>query len=136
MAKFTKGNTFGIKGRTPVDADLKAARKLTSLEAEKIINKYLNLSLEELQKAANDIRLNVHEILVARILYEAIKKGDHIKLDWIYNRLFGKPKELEYDKVNDEHRKAMADAVRIWSKVNPAQHFSLIRELKDKNNKS
>lgn len=100
---FQKGQPGG-PGAPKLPEDIKQARKLNSIEAERILNKFLDLDLNQLVAFVNNKSNNVHELLVARILAEAIKKGDHSRLEWIYQRLLGKIKEkVEMDINNNLH---------------------------------
>ena len=63
-------------------------------------------------------------MLVARILYEGIKRGDHVKLEWVYSRLVGKVKE----EVEVSHRESLDVMIDKWKTIDPKKHVELIRQ--------
>lgn len=90
---FKPGESGNPAGQTPLPADIKEARKLNKQEIERVLNKFLHLPLEELAAFVQDKRSPVLESLVARILLEAIKRGDQVRLEWVFQRLVGKIEE-------------------------------------------
>lgn len=87
---FKPGENGFIK---TVPQDLRQARKLTKVEIEIILNKYLYLPIGDLMAATQDPMLPTIEALVVSVLIAAIKKGDHDKLNFVLDRLVGKVKE-------------------------------------------
>lgn len=120
---FQKGHKFS-KGAVPIPVEVIEARKINKVESERILNKFLHLSLDELAAFANDKKNTVHEMLVARILYEGIKRGDHVKLEWVYSRLVGKVKE----EVEVSHRESLDVMIDKWKTIDPKKHVELIRQ--------
>lgn len=119
---FEKGHKFG-KGAPRIPVEVIEARKINKVESERILNKFLHLSLDELAAFANDKSNTVHEMLVARILYEGIKRGDHVKLEWVYSRLVGKVKE----EVEVSHRESLDVMIDKWKTIDPKKHVELIK---------
>ena len=90
---FKKGDKIKGRGRPPIPDDVRGARLLNQRDVELIINNHLQKSVEELVNYTKDLKNPSKEILVARIIIEAIKHGDQHRMDFILNRLLGKPKE-------------------------------------------
>lgn len=120
---FQKGKEGG-PGAPRLPVEVIEARKINKVESERILNKFLHLSLDELAAFANNKSNNVHEMLVARILYEGIKRGDHVKLEWVYSRLVGKVKE----EVEVSHRESLDVMIDKWKTIDPKKHVELIRQ--------
>ncbi len=76
-----------------VPKDLQEARKLTKVEIELILNKYLHMPIGELMAQVKDPMKPTLEVLVMSVLITAIKKGDHDKLNFVFDRLVGKVKD-------------------------------------------
>lgn len=76
-----------------VPKDLQEARKLTKVEIELILNKYLHMQIGELMAQVKDPMKPTLEVLVMSVLITAIKKGDHDKLNFVFDRLIGKVKD-------------------------------------------
>jgi hypothetical protein len=99
---FKKGNKFG-KGAKPLDPDLKGARLLNQREVEKLLNEFHEMSTEEVERYSMDKKNPIGRLLIARIFIEAVRSGDEKKLDFIYTRLLGKPKETINHNVNQQN---------------------------------
>ena len=91
--KFQKGNKMA-KGRPPVPDDVRGLKLMNQRDVELLLNTFMDKSADELVKFSQDLKNPVKEILVARILVEAIRKGDENRLEFVLNRLLGKPKEI------------------------------------------
>lgn len=91
--KFQKGNKYG-KGRLPVPVEANGLRLMNQRELEIILNRHIHKSVEELVSYSANAKNPTIDVLVAKILIQAIKRGDQNRLDFILNRLIGKPKEL------------------------------------------
>ena len=84
------GNPKGYKG---FPKDLKEARKLNQAELERLVNKYLYFSQEEMDAHVSQPDTPMIEHMVASIISLASTKGDQLRLDFILNRLIGKVKD-------------------------------------------
>ena len=80
-------------GRKPTSPEMKAARQINRAVIEEILNHYCYMSVIELANVIKDTSRETIDVLVARILFEAIKKGDQVRLAFVLDRLLGKPKE-------------------------------------------
>lgn len=88
---FKPGQSGNPNGAPKVPADLVAARKITRQQFELTANKYLSMSVSELSKLdkhKGDITLL--EAMIISVIQQGIKKGDHVRLDFLLDRLIGK----------------------------------------------
>lgn len=86
---FAPGNSHG-KGRPKVPEDVKEARKLNQVEFERVANKYLYLTRDELKASLAAPATTVVELLVGSIIGQAVQKGDHTRMEFLLNRLIGR----------------------------------------------
>lgn len=92
---FKKGKPGNpLSGRKPTSPEMKEARKINKAIFEEILNKYIHVSVYELEEFLKNKRQTSIDYLVVRILYEAIKKGDQVRLSFILDRLLGKVKDV------------------------------------------
>lgn len=70
--------------------ELKAAKRLTKTEFERIANKHVWATEAGLLAAEKDPETPAIERVLISILLTAIKTGDHSKAEWIAMRLLGK----------------------------------------------
>ena len=103
---FKKGHKLG-KGRSPIPDDVRGLKLLNQREVELIFNELMNLTADELAVFAVNKKNTVKKLMVAQIMVHAINKGDHIRLDFILNRLLGKPKEV----VEHNHKVSYHDEI-------------------------
>lgn len=83
-------------GRPPLPPELRAVRRLTKTEFERLANKYLWASAGELSLALASPETPAFERLLVSIMLTGIEAGDHAKAEWLATRLLGKVKdELE-----------------------------------------
>ena len=91
---FKKGHVANPKGRPPASPELKAARKLTNLEFERICTNFFNMSIAELKQICEDVKhTNVLEGLIGRVLYNGIQKNSQSELNYFIERFLGKVAE-------------------------------------------
>ena len=88
--------------------DIKAARFLNQIELERILNNLMyEMESGSLDEVIIDPARKPIEQMVAKIILEAIERGDAIRLDFLLNRLVGKVKE----KVEHSGKVTLADLV-------------------------
>ncbi len=87
------GQSGNPKGSEGFPVDLKVARKLTQVELERCINKYMNLSHGELLAELENPATTMLEKMIASIVDQSVSKGDQLRLDFILNRVIGKVQE-------------------------------------------
>lgn len=101
MAKgVTKSTTFkpgdpravaaGKKSSRALPLELKEARRLNANKVEEILYKYMDSTADELLQAMQNPLTPAIELVVIKVLKEAIKNGDHHRLDFLLNRTIGK----------------------------------------------
>lgn len=90
---FEKGKTGNPKGRPQLPIDLKQARTVTKLELERILNRFLTMTAQELAAAMTDPRTTVLEAIVLTIATKALQGGDQVRLNFLLDRLIGKVQE-------------------------------------------
>lgn len=91
---FKPGNTYG-KGRTPLPDQLKTVQKMPKDIMERLIAKYLNIGLTELEDIAmTKIKtLPVIEAYLVAIIVEGLKSKNHAIMEWLMMRSIGKMKD-------------------------------------------
>ena len=88
------GQSGNPGARKPIeDEDLKATKNLSADEIKKMIAKVSRMSLNEVADIALNPHSKVLEALFARIAIEAIKKGDHQRMSFLFDRSIGKVME-------------------------------------------
>lgn len=106
---FQKGNKFG-KGRPKIPEEIKGLRLINQREVELMLNKFLTKPVDELVEFSTNKKNPTLEVLVARVLVEAIRSGDEKRLDFIFTRLIGKPMEstlITHEIKENYHSKIM-----------------------------
>lgn len=87
---FKPGESGNPYGRPRLPGAVAEARKLNKVELERILNKYIYLNMQEMQFCANDPTTPAIDLIVIKMVLESIKRGDHVRLETILNRLVGK----------------------------------------------
>ena len=90
---FKKGVSGNPDGSLPVGNDMKEARKLTRLEFERLVNKYLFKSVAEIQlmlKHQEEYGIKMIDALILSGLAMAYKEGDTKRLDFYLDRVLGR----------------------------------------------
>ncbi len=91
--RFKPGVSGNPGGKPKIPDDIKEARKLTQIELERTINALLFLDKESLQARIKDPKTPMIEMIAASIMAQAAVKGDHLRLDFILQRMIGKVKD-------------------------------------------
>lgn len=89
---FKKGNKFS-KGRPPISQEVKKIQQLTRENVIKTMNELSGLNIQELEEILKDRTKTVHELMLAKVIVEAIKRGDNQRIEWLYQRTIGKMRE-------------------------------------------
>lgn len=89
---FKPGNPGG-PGRPPLPPEVKEARKLTRNELEKAMSDMILMTPEQLQKVMKDPESIMLHHIIASIIKHGISKGDHARVNWLTEQLFGKLKD-------------------------------------------
>lgn len=100
--RFKSGQSGNPRGKEPLPEHLKQARKWNRTEIETLLNQFMEMSPEQLQAKLSDKSAKLLELMVARIVAEAIKKGDQSRLTFLLDRLIG-PVPKAVDISSAEH---------------------------------
>lgn len=115
---FKPGESGNPAGREPLPEDIKQARKLNKIELERILNEYLYMTLKEIQVKANHAETPALEVFVAKIIGEGIKKGDHFRLNFLFDRVIGPIKaKLSVDGGEDEKGESKPLKVELADRI-------------------
>jgi hypothetical protein len=91
--KFQKGNKASKgHGRPSLRLEDEKGVKLTRLEFQAAVDKYLRISRDELLAIAKDKKLRTLDTMIVASLVKAIQGGDTNRLNWFLEQLFGKAK--------------------------------------------
>lgn len=100
---FQEGNTFG-QGGYYIPQDIKEARRIKTLDVERIVNQFLQWPLQTLIDYCKDVQNPVLECLIASVLVKAIQQGDPLRLSFILDRLGIKaPVQSKEDSATNIH---------------------------------
>jgi len=91
--QWKPGQSGNPSGRPKVPDDVKAIRKLSPFELERIINKYLQMDAPQIKSLLDSQTLPMREAYIASILLKGLNYGDPKRFDFILNRLIGKVTE-------------------------------------------
>lgn len=105
---FKAGQSGNPKGRPPLPVDLKEARELNREELERIINRFLYMTKDEVKAYSQAGTATTLELMVIGLIGKAITHGDHHRLGFIAERLIGKVKQP----VEVSATSSLADLVR------------------------
>ncbi|CAB4169746.1 hypothetical protein UFOVP903_9 [uncultured Caudovirales phage] len=89
-AKWKKGQSGNPAGKPPLPEDVKAARKLTAVEFERICANLFTMSTRRLTEVAKNPSTPVLTALVARILEKGLHESSRVELNFFIERFLGK----------------------------------------------
>lgn len=112
--KKTGGRDFkpgweGGNGRPRVPEDIKEARKITTIEVERILTELMSMSPSELVQIKQNPKSTMLELMIHSILVNAVNKGDQQRLDFLLQRLIGKVKEKIDIEINPFMNKSIQE---------------------------
>lgn len=87
-ANFVKGDPRA--GRPKMPPDLKAAKSLTQMEAQELLIKFLHMDLKELRAFCKSKGGSAIDHWVAKLVLIGITSGDERRLNFMFEKLFGK----------------------------------------------
>lgn len=94
---WQKGKSGNPKGSSALARAGKEVSKINKIELEKVLSKYLNLSLNDLKKKLSDKETSALHAMVISLMLHATKQGDPTRINLLFDRLVGKPKfEIEH----------------------------------------
>lgn len=95
MSYFKKGNKVGVgHGRPKLTKEQKAMSLKTRTDFKELLNKYLQLDLNQIQELLDERKLPALDMMVLQNLKNAINSGESTKVDWALNHVVGKEKEV------------------------------------------
>lgn len=93
-----RASLAGKKSSNALPPEIKEARLVNSVKFEEIVYKYMNANAQELQAIAKDPATPAIDLVVIKILSNAITKGDLPSLNLLLERTIGKVKDkMELD---------------------------------------
>lgn len=87
---FEKGVSGNPSGRPKTPRDVLEARQMTTVEFTRLMNKFTGMTRDELAEYSRNPKATTLELLVASIIVKAITNGDHMRAEFLLNRLVGK----------------------------------------------
>ena len=91
--KFKPGQSGNPSGRPKLPEDLKKARRLNQIEVGRLMNRFSDMSIGELRKLMENPSVSTLDLMIGKIVIEAIKHGDQSRLNFILDRMIGKVTE-------------------------------------------
>lgn len=101
--KWPKGVSGNPSGRPKTPEALRKVKALSPDTVNRMLNKYGQMTVEELKAAIADPSTPALELTIASILMNAIKEGDYARVEFFLNRTIGKVKEEKEVNVNLHH---------------------------------
>lgn len=91
---FKKGQSGNPSGRPKMPSDIIEGRKFNQIEVARIFNRFVNYSYEDLKAVMNSPTSTTMELIIGKIMGEAIRTGDHMRMNFILDRMIGKVKDV------------------------------------------
>jgi hypothetical protein len=90
---FKKGQVSNPNGRAKKPPEVAFAQKLSREFVQLRLTHFLRMPLDQLKKTLEDETNESVDHFIARIIVMGIIKGDHIRLNFMFDRLIGKVTE-------------------------------------------
>lgn len=87
---FKPGTSGNPSGRPKLPEDIANARKQNANSVARILNAFMNMSLDDLKKLMASPATPTLELMIGRVVVESIKSGDQTRLNFILDRSIGK----------------------------------------------
>lgn len=84
---FKAGESGNPGGRPALPDDLKAARALNRVELERILNKFLFMTVEEIKASVKLTSISAFELMVASIVVKGVELADTNRVSFLLDRL-------------------------------------------------
>jgi hypothetical protein len=88
--QFKPGQSGNPGGRVKMPDDIKAAKRLNKIELERLLNRLIWMTKEELLAHLRDKETPGFEVLIGNIVLKGIAGGDHQRAEFLIQRLVGK----------------------------------------------
>lgn len=99
----------GGPGRPAVTPQLKQLKKLNAEKLAEILNRLAHATVDELKAISQDPMTSIFELTICAILKNAVQKGDQQRVNFLLDRLVGKPKEQVEHSTSDGFRLIIED---------------------------
>jgi hypothetical protein len=80
-------------GRPALPGDIKAARKLTAVELQRVLTDFLHLTPQQLMERISSGDATMLEGLIGSIMQKGIQDGSYAHLNFLFERTVGKVKD-------------------------------------------
>lgn len=84
---FKKGVSGNPGGSPKIPDDLKEARKLSRIEMERVLNRYIHMTKSEIIRAAQDPLTPALELMIASLISKGTNEGDYRRISFLLDRL-------------------------------------------------
>ena len=96
---FKKGQSGNPKGRQKKPVEVAFAQKLSKEFVQLRLTHFLRMPLKDLKQILKDEDRESVDHFICRIIVMGIVKGDHLRLNFMFDRLIGKVKDVVEHKV-------------------------------------
>ena len=91
--KWSKGQSGNLKGRPPMDPELRAVSKMSHGYIQQLINKYSAMTRAEVQAKITSADTPMIECTIASIYVKALQSGDYMRWNALLDRAIVKVTE-------------------------------------------
>lgn len=90
---FTKGQHVEGRGRPKRSEEEKKLTKLSRYKAKLLFNRIMLMKEDQIKELMADKNRTMLEKTICKVMLEALKKGDTVRMEWLLSRTIGKVKE-------------------------------------------
>ena len=84
---FRPGQSGNPSGRPALPEDIKAVRALNRVELERVLNKYLFMTVSEIKAVVSDPGVTALELMVASLVVKSVELADTNRISFLLDRL-------------------------------------------------